>query len=128
MDPNWKGKPSKWSLATRILSERRAILVRLAALDRQGPARDPRGAGGDSTPASEIMEAAQESAARELAFASREVLVSRLKVLARAEAKIREGTYGRCDACGQPIPAARLRVLPEAVRCVPCADRRAGAT
>lgn len=70
------------------------------------------------------MDDAQESAARALALSSREILVVRLKKLGRAEQKIREGTYGRCDACGQPIPAARLQGVPEAVRCVPCAEQQ----
>lgn len=36
----------------------------------------------------------------------------------RALAKLDEGTYGRCDVCGQPIGDERLEVLPWAVRCV----------
>jgi RNA polymerase-binding transcription factor DksA len=118
-----KRGPSKWHLATRILAERRTVQSRLAALEREAPARSPVGGYAAESPAAEIMEAAQDSVTRELMFASREVLARRLKALARAEAKIREGTYGRCDVCGQPISAARLQALPEAVRCVPCAKR-----
>jgi len=70
------------------------------------------------------MEAAQEGVAKELEWVSRGILVARLKALARAEEKIREGSYGRCDLCGLPIAAARLRALPEAVRCVTCAAAR----
>jgi DnaK suppressor protein len=120
-----KGGPSKWHLATRILAERRAVQVRLAALEREGPARQS--TGGSNATASELMEAAQDSVMRELMFASREVLAFRLKALARAEVKIREGTYGRCDACGQPISVGRLRALPEAARCVRCANQLVGA-
>lgn len=40
----------------------------------------------------------------------------------RALAKLDEGTYGRCDACGADIPEGRLEVHPWAVLCVPCAD------
>jgi DnaK suppressor protein len=39
----------------------------------------------------------------------------------RALAKLGEGSYGRCDRCGGPIPAARLEAAPESVLCVPCA-------
>ncbi|MDA8752625.1 TraR/DksA family transcriptional regulator [Halieaceae bacterium] len=38
-----------------------------------------------------------------------------------ALARIADGTYGVCDACGGEISAARLRVVPEATRCVDCA-------
>ena len=39
----------------------------------------------------------------------------------RALAKLDEGTYGICDGCGEPIPAARLRAMPDGVLCVTCA-------
>lgn len=34
--------------------------------------------------------------------------------------KIKNGTYGRCESCGQPIPKARLKALPQARLCVAC--------
>jgi DnaK suppressor protein len=47
----------------------------------------------------------------------------------RALAKLDDGTYGLCDACGDPIPAGRLRALPDGVLCLKCAQtqRRAPA-
>jgi DnaK suppressor protein len=39
----------------------------------------------------------------------------------RALAKLDDGTYGVCDACGEEIPAGRLRALPEGVLCLKCA-------
>ncbi len=42
----------------------------------------------------------------------------------RAFAKLDEGTYGTCDACGKPIPEARLEALPWAVFCVEDAATR----
>jgi DnaK suppressor protein len=39
----------------------------------------------------------------------------------RALAKLDDGTYGICDACGEPIAPARLRALPDSVLCVACA-------
>ena len=39
----------------------------------------------------------------------------------RALAKLDEGTYGTCDSCGRPIPAGRLRAMPDSVLCVECA-------
>ncbi|HET7719268.1 MAG TPA: TraR/DksA C4-type zinc finger protein [Acidimicrobiales bacterium] len=37
-----------------------------------------------------------------------------------ALARVDGGTYGLCEACGKPIPLARLEVLPEATLCVSC--------
>ena len=39
----------------------------------------------------------------------------------RALAKFDNGTYGRCDACGGAILAARLEAMPDSVLCVTCA-------
>jgi DnaK suppressor protein len=39
----------------------------------------------------------------------------------RALAKLDEGTYGICDACGEPIAAGRLQAMPDSVLCVGCA-------
>jgi phage/conjugal plasmid C-4 type zinc finger TraR family protein len=37
-----------------------------------------------------------------------------------ALARVESGSYGLCEACGKPIPEARLEVLPEATLCVSC--------
>jgi DnaK suppressor protein len=39
----------------------------------------------------------------------------------RALAKLEEGSYGVCDACGKPIAPARLEAAPESVLCIDCA-------
>jgi DnaK suppressor protein len=44
--------------------------------------------------------------------------------VARALEKLDEGSYGRCDVCGRPIPEGRLEALPWAVLCVEDAGRR----
>ena len=38
----------------------------------------------------------------------------------RALAKIDEGTYGKCERCGETIPPERLEAMPRARLCVPC--------
>ncbi len=45
-----------------------------------------------------------------------------LRRIEHALARLSEGTYGTCEACGQPIPTARLQLLPFATRCVSCAE------
>lgn len=39
----------------------------------------------------------------------------------RALAKLEEGTYGVCDACGAPIARGRLKAMPDGVLCLECA-------
>jgi DnaK suppressor protein len=34
--------------------------------------------------------------------------------------KLKVGTYGTCESCGQPIPKARLKAIPHARLCVAC--------
>ncbi len=52
-------------------------------------------------------------------------LEARLIRVERALAKIDEGTYGRCDGCGEPIPEPRLHAMPDAVTCMACSSQRA---
>jgi len=40
--------------------------------------------------------------------------------LDRAAEKLEEGTYGRCDRCGRPIPPERLEARPWTSRCIDC--------
>lgn len=41
-----------------------------------------------------------------------------------AMATLAEGSYGRCERCGQPIGVARLAARPVATTCMSCARRR----
>lgn len=49
-----------------------------------------------------------------------EVTASRIE---RALEKLDEGTYGVCDACGEPIAEGRLRAAPASSTCIECARR-----
>jgi RNA polymerase-binding transcription factor DksA len=40
-----------------------------------------------------------------------------------ALAKLATGTYGNCETCHRPVPAARLAAVPYARRCVSCQER-----
>jgi len=41
----------------------------------------------------------------------------------QALARVRAGSYGRCETCGEPIAAQRLAARPTATRCMSCAGR-----
>ena len=49
--------------------------------------------------------------------------VDLLRKVERALARVGDKTYGICESCGNPIPVARLEVLPYATECVSCARR-----
>ena len=53
-----------------------------------------------------------------------------LAKIERAIAAIREGRYGRCEACNRSIPIERLRALPYSSLCVGCQreQEQSGAT
>lgn len=55
-----------------------------------------------------------------------EALAGQLRdTLAEVEAaigRLENGTYGRCEKCGQPIAPARLEAKPAARRCIQCAS------
>ncbi len=36
--------------------------------------------------------------------------------------RIEDGSYGECEICGEEIPLGRLQALPEATRCLNCAQ------
>jgi DnaK suppressor protein len=37
--------------------------------------------------------------------------------------RIDEGTYGKCEVCGQPIKESRLKALPFATMCISCKEK-----
>jgi DnaK suppressor protein len=48
------------------------------------------------------------------------VLSAKLADVERALAKLDDGSYGRCDRCGEEIPAIRLEARPWSILCVGC--------
>lgn len=56
------------------------------------------------------------------AVQAHDTLTALLTEVQAARRRLAEGTYGTCEVCGDPIPAARLDARPWAIRCV--ADSR----
>jgi len=69
---------------------------------------------------SEAIELGQAAAARNTSEALRHLLDELQQDIERALARLETGDYGICEDCLEPIPIERLRVLPEATRCVRC--------
>jgi DnaK suppressor protein len=81
------------------------------------------GALGDNSPFSDPTEEVQVQGEREVSFATRSLLVERANRLAEALDRLREGEYGTCEECGEPIAPARLKAMPEVTTCVRCQDK-----
>lgn len=46
-----------------------------------------------------------------------------LEMVEAALKAIDDGSYGRCEMCGQRIPRARLKAIPYTTMCVKCAEQ-----
>jgi len=57
-------------------------------------------------------------------FSLIDLKVEELEKIEDALTRIEEGEYGRCVDCGRWITPARLEVMPYAVRCRACQERR----
>jgi DnaK suppressor protein len=62
--------------------------------------------------------------ARELDAGVEQTVERRLRNVERALQKIEEGTYGICDATGEPISKGRLEAVPEALYTLEAQERQ----
>jgi len=84
---------------------------------------DEPGVNGDNGPLADPLDELQMTRERDISLATRSILVGRANRLAEALDRLREGSYGCCEECGEPIAPARLKALPEVTTCVRCQDR-----
>lgn len=68
-------------------------------------------------------EAAADLYEQEETVSIRVLLLQRLAEVDAALQRLRHGTYGRCEVCGMPIPAARLAAFPTARLRVECQEQ-----
>jgi DnaK suppressor protein len=59
---------------------------------------------------------------REFALTTLERERRNLAEIEEALARLKKGEYGICAFCGKKLPEARLRAIPWATICVPCAE------
>jgi RNA polymerase-binding transcription factor DksA len=106
---------------SRLMSRQRELLGRyvheleLADEEIEGRETEPTGHASEQWSARVLLQVG-ESDARALAQ------------IVDAISRIDGGTYGTCVACGKPIAALRLKVMPAATSCVRCAARAELAT
>jgi len=103
---------------------RRELSERLAALDEElgdltAVPRDPASA---VSFGKRIGDGTTEAVERLTKVGTAEQLAAMRADVARALAKLDDGTYGLCDRCGLAISDERLEARPWSVRCVRCAS------
>lgn len=110
------------SLLRDLGREEREIRRRIAALRRP---RHLHAAVPDLPPdgSIDLFEAALRTSAEQHEEVVRRRLAEKSQELAEAFERLRDGTYGRCQACGRRIPRRRLQALPTATLCVPCQEQ-----
>ncbi|MFW6250996.1 MAG: TraR/DksA family transcriptional regulator [Alkalispirochaetaceae bacterium] len=67
------------------------------------------------------MEALNDKGVNEHVLAQAKKTLERLN---NALVRVEKGTYGNCVRCGREIPLSRLQEVPEALLCVPCAEKK----
>jgi DnaK suppressor protein len=107
----------------RLEEELKGAVNRLRRLDGVVALEDLPGVIGDNSPFADEVDEIQANEGREIGFATRTLLIERVHKLETALERLRDGDYGVCVECGEPIAAARLRAMPEVQTCVRCQDR-----
>lgn len=72
-----------------------------------------------------FADSAQVTAERSQHISLVEQLRSRREDIISALQQIEDGSYGKCESCGQEIPAERLEAVPAATQCVSCKQKSA---
>jgi len=86
--------------------------------DLSAQARDPVALDQQSVGRLSRMDAMQQQAMNQATEAKRARDLVRIEA---AERRLRDGDYGFCEECADPIPEGRLAIDPMAERCVRCA-------
>lgn len=97
-----------------LLSRRTEIRKKLA--DELDGLRNLKGADAGGDPADVAFESGSEEMASQLA----ELDARELNQIERALQRLKQGTYGLCEACGGKIPVGRLNALPYTTLCIEC--------
>jgi len=105
-----------------LAAERAGALRRVAVLEREFAAL-AEAASADDTDDEHDPEGATLAFERQHTAALLERARDQLAAIDAALERVRDGRYGRCDRCGQPIGSDRLAARPAALTCVSCAAR-----
>jgi len=110
-------------LRSRLESEQKHLIEQMGQLQASvRPVEERR----EGSPFGKREEEATESLELEKRLALEKRIREQLAEVEHALHKCKEGTYGLCDSCGQPIDPARLEALPQANLCLNCKAHEGG--
>ena len=104
-------------LHARLESEHKHLVDELEQLKASARPVDERR---DGSPFGKREEEATEALELEKRLALEKGIRDQLTEVGHALSKFDDGTYGKCDICGQLIEPARLEALPQANLCLSC--------
>ncbi|HDR00399.1 MAG TPA: hypothetical protein ENN51_08980 [candidate division WOR-3 bacterium] len=123
-------KPARFTRKELVEFER-ALLDEKRRILRQGRATDelmePSGTdvtSGEPTRRTHAAEVGGESHQVEVASRLKQMEGTVMREIVEALARIVDGSYGICEACGEPVPRARLEIVPHARLCMKCLKKR----
>ncbi len=110
----------------RLDDERSGLLRDIARLEEINEMLGSERDGGNGGVSNHLAEGASSTFDHERNLALIGNLKRTLESVDAALRRLNAGTYGHCEACGNPIDRARLDALPYATRCVKCQTRLEG--
>ncbi len=109
-------------LRSRLESEQKRLADELEMMTASGqPANERR----EGSPFGKREEEATEALELEKRLTLEKRIRDQMAEIEHTLHKFDEGTYGRCDHCGEPIDPARLEALPQASLCLSCKSGQA---
>ena len=103
----------------RLLDERERVLREIAELDAD-LSKSLEESSGESPHDQHMAETAAVTLEREIDLTLQDNARAALVQIDRALRKLEDGSYGRCDKCGESISEGRLSIAPFATLCVEC--------
>lgn len=112
---NPSSAPDRDAVRAKLTQERNEILLSVEA--RHGEVEDGPSGVSDGSGETEHLTTAE---VKELSQHLDRIASEALAEIEAALARLDDGTYGKCVACGEEISTERLDALPAAARCIDC--------
>jgi DnaK suppressor protein len=99
-----------------LLERRRVLLTDFQALE----AEEAQSGATDSVLSTHLADVGSDRASSDVNLECQASTSSEIRDIDEALERIRDGSFGQCENCDQPIAKARLEAIPYARLCLPC--------